>query len=97
MLAVAVVIMWAAYVVRDALLIVYVSGVLAIGFSPIVRVIEWQASCRSDRSGSRAARHPRALPGFLGNSGSPLIFPRSSISAGAWTTRRRCSTRRSSS
>jgi predicted PurR-regulated permease PerM len=42
MLAVAVVIMWAAYVVRDALLIVYVSGVLAIGFSPIVRVIERQ-------------------------------------------------------
>lgn len=36
------IVLWAAYVVRDALLIVYVSGVLAIGFSPIVRVIERQ-------------------------------------------------------
>jgi len=35
-------VLWAAYIVRDALLVVYVSGVLAIGFSPIVRVIERQ-------------------------------------------------------
>jgi predicted PurR-regulated permease PerM len=42
MIALAVMIMWAAYIVRDALLIVYVSGLLAIGFSPIVRIIERQ-------------------------------------------------------
>jgi len=34
--------LWAAYIVLDALLIVYVSAVLAIGFSPIVRGIERQ-------------------------------------------------------
>jgi predicted PurR-regulated permease PerM len=42
MLALAVVLMWCAYIVRHALLLIYVSGVLAIGFSPIVRVIERQ-------------------------------------------------------
>jgi predicted PurR-regulated permease PerM len=42
MTAIAAMILWAAYVVRDALLIVYVSGLLAIGFSPIVRIIERQ-------------------------------------------------------
>jgi predicted PurR-regulated permease PerM len=42
MTALAVMIIWAAYIVRDALLIVYVSGLLAIGFSPIVRIIERQ-------------------------------------------------------
>lgn len=42
MIAVAVVVFWAAYVVRHVLLLVYVSGVLALGFSPIVRVIERQ-------------------------------------------------------
>jgi predicted PurR-regulated permease PerM len=35
-------ILWSAYIVRDALLIIYVSSVLAIGFSPIVRAIERQ-------------------------------------------------------
>jgi predicted PurR-regulated permease PerM len=40
MTALAGAILWSAYIVRDALLIVYVSVVLAIGFSPIVRVIE---------------------------------------------------------
>jgi predicted PurR-regulated permease PerM len=34
--------MWAAYLVRDVLLLIYVSGLLAIGFSPIVRLIERQ-------------------------------------------------------
>ena len=34
--------LWCAYIARDALLMIYVSGVLAIGFSPIVRVIERQ-------------------------------------------------------
>jgi predicted PurR-regulated permease PerM len=41
-IAITVIVVWAAIIVRDALLIVYVSGVLAIGFSPIVRVIERQ-------------------------------------------------------
>jgi predicted PurR-regulated permease PerM len=34
--------LWCAYVARDALLMIYISGVLAIGFSPIVRIIERQ-------------------------------------------------------
>ena len=42
MTALAVVLLWSAYLVRDALLLVYVSGLLAIGFSPIVRLIERQ-------------------------------------------------------
>lgn len=42
MTALAVVVFWCAYLVRDVLLIIYVSGVLAIGFSPIVRLIERQ-------------------------------------------------------
>lgn len=42
MTAVAVIVLWCAYLVRDALLIIYVSGLLAIGFSPLVRVIERQ-------------------------------------------------------
>jgi predicted PurR-regulated permease PerM len=40
MTALAVIVFWAAFIVRHVLLIVYVSVVLAIGFSPIVRVIE---------------------------------------------------------
>lgn len=36
------IVLWCAYIVRSALLIVYVSVVLAIGFSPIVRIIERQ-------------------------------------------------------
>jgi predicted PurR-regulated permease PerM len=42
MTALTVILLWCAYLVRDALLIVYVSGLLAIGFSPMVRVIERQ-------------------------------------------------------
>jgi predicted PurR-regulated permease PerM len=42
MTALAVVILWAAYLVRDVLLLIYMSGLLAIGFSPIVRLIERQ-------------------------------------------------------
>jgi predicted PurR-regulated permease PerM len=42
MTALTVIVIAAAYVVRDALLIVYVSAIFAIGFSPIVRVIERQ-------------------------------------------------------
>lgn len=41
-LALAVVLLWAAYLVRDILLLLYISGLLAIGFSPIVRLIERQ-------------------------------------------------------
>src|SRR5690349_17237800 len=42
MTALAAIVLWAAYIVRDALLIVYVSVLLSIGFSPIVRIIERQ-------------------------------------------------------
>jgi predicted PurR-regulated permease PerM len=38
----AVVILWAAYLVRDVLLLIYIAGLLAIGFSPMVRLIERQ-------------------------------------------------------
>src|SRR4051812_32358258 len=36
------VLLWCAFLARHALLIIYVSGLLAVGFSPIVRVIERQ-------------------------------------------------------
>jgi len=42
MVALAVILLWAAYLVRDVLLLIYVSGLLAVGFSPIVRLIERQ-------------------------------------------------------
>ena len=42
MTALAAIVLWCAFIVRNALLIVYVSGVLAIGFSPIVRILERQ-------------------------------------------------------
>ena len=42
MTALAAIVLWCAYIVRNVLLIVYVSGVLAIGFSPIVRILERQ-------------------------------------------------------
>jgi predicted PurR-regulated permease PerM len=42
MTALAVVILWAAYLVREVLLLIYMSGLLAVGFSPIVRLIERQ-------------------------------------------------------
>src|SRR5262245_10107949 len=35
-------VLWAAYVVMDVLLSVYISGLMAIGFSPTVRMIERQ-------------------------------------------------------
>ena len=36
------IVLWCAYIVRNVLMIVYISMVLAIGFSPIVRIIERQ-------------------------------------------------------
>jgi predicted PurR-regulated permease PerM len=42
MTALAVLVIWAGYVVRTALILVYVSVLFAIGFSPIVRIIERQ-------------------------------------------------------
>jgi predicted PurR-regulated permease PerM len=42
MVALAGIIIWCAFLVRHVLLIIYVSGLLAIGFSPIVRLIERQ-------------------------------------------------------
>src|SRR4051812_46858737 len=44
MTALAVVVLWAAYLVRDVLLLIYMSGLLAVGFSPIVRLIERQSA-----------------------------------------------------
>jgi hypothetical protein len=42
MAAFTVVLLWAAYLVRDVLLLIYMSGLLAVGFSPIIRLIERQ-------------------------------------------------------
>ena len=42
MAALAVIVVWCGYLVRDVLLLVYVSGLFAIGFSPVVRLIERQ-------------------------------------------------------
>ena len=42
MAALALVVLWGAYAVRAVLLLIYISGLLAIGFSPIVRLIEKQ-------------------------------------------------------
>jgi predicted PurR-regulated permease PerM len=42
MAALAAVALWCAYLVRDALLLIYVSFLLAMGFSPLVRLIERQ-------------------------------------------------------
>lgn len=42
MTALAVMILYAAYLVRNVLLLLYISGLFAIGFSPIVRLIERQ-------------------------------------------------------
>jgi predicted PurR-regulated permease PerM len=78
MIALAVVLMWAAYQVRAVLLLLYVSGVLAVGFSPIVRLIERQKALPI---GSR--RFPRwlaililylAILGTLGLVGA-LVWP----------------------
>jgi predicted PurR-regulated permease PerM len=42
MTALTAIIVWCAFLVRDVLLIIYMSGLFAIGFSPIVRLIERQ-------------------------------------------------------
>ena len=42
MTALAAILVWCAFLVRDVLLLIYMSGLLAIGFSPIVRLIERQ-------------------------------------------------------
>jgi predicted PurR-regulated permease PerM len=42
MAALAAIVVWCAFLVRDVLLLVYVSGLLAIGFSPVVRLIQHQ-------------------------------------------------------
>ena len=42
MVALTAMLLWAAYLVRGVLLLIYISGLLAIGFSPIVRLIERQ-------------------------------------------------------
>lgn len=50
---IAVVIAWALYEIREVLLLLYVSGLLAVGFSPLVRAIERQ---RLVRVGTRLPR-----------------------------------------
>jgi predicted PurR-regulated permease PerM len=45
--ALAVVVLWAAYLARDALLIIYISALLAIGFGPVVNAIEHQTFIRA--------------------------------------------------
>ena len=51
--------LWAAYLVRNVLLLIYISGLFAIGFSPIVRLIERQkllpVGSRASRAGSRSS------------------------------------------
>jgi predicted PurR-regulated permease PerM len=42
MTVLAVIVLWIAYLIRDILLLIYVSALLAMGFSPIVRLIERQ-------------------------------------------------------
>ena len=42
MTALAAIVLWAAIMVRHVLLLIYISGLLAVGFSPIVRLIERQ-------------------------------------------------------
>jgi predicted PurR-regulated permease PerM len=42
MTALTVVLLWTLYLVRDVLLLLYISGLFAVGFSPIVRLIERQ-------------------------------------------------------
>lgn len=42
MTVLAVVVLWAAYTVREVILLLYISALLAVGFSPIVRLIERQ-------------------------------------------------------
>ena len=54
MTALAGILLWAAYLVRDVLLLLYISGLLAIGFSPIVRLIERQQRAADRRSAFRA-------------------------------------------
>lgn len=50
MVALAIAVAWLAYLARGALLLVYVSVLLAIGFSPIVRTIERHPVKRGDRA-----------------------------------------------
>lgn len=42
MTAFAVVVLWTAWLVREVILLVYIAGLLAVGFSPVVRLIERQ-------------------------------------------------------
>jgi len=52
----AAILLWVLYEIREVLIILYVAGVLAIGFSPIVRWIE-----RRQISGNRKKKMPRWL------------------------------------
>ena len=56
MTALAGILLWAAYLVRDVLLLLYISGLLAVGFSPIVR-----ADRTAEAAADRVQRFPRWL------------------------------------
>ena len=63
MAVLAVILVWAAYLVREVLLLIYISGLLAVGFSPIVRLIERQrALAGRDPALSALAGDPDPLP-----------------------------------
>ena len=63
MTALTAIVLWAAYNVRNVLLLLYISGLLAIGFSPIVRLIERQKLLPvCSHAISALARDPRPLP-----------------------------------
>ncbi len=77
MTALIAILLWCAYIVRDVLLIVYVSVLFALGFSPIVRVIEHQ---RLGGIGKRLPRWFAILVLYLAILGSLtlvllLVFP----------------------
>ena len=62
-------VLWAAYNVRTILLLLYISGLFAIGFSPIVRLIEKQKLLPvSTRRGSRAGSRSSS---FISSSSAP--------------------------
>jgi predicted PurR-regulated permease PerM len=91
MTAIVVILLWAAYLVRGVLLMLYVSGLLAVGFSPIVRLIERQQVLPI---GSR--RFPRwlaililylAILGTLAFVGSLIVPPLVDQAKGLWSAK----------
>jgi predicted PurR-regulated permease PerM len=65
MTVLAALLLWAAYLVHEVLLLLYISGLLAIGFSPIVRLIERQRLLHGEQITLEQAveRAPKAAGG----------------------------------